>query len=485
MKADGGRGAERGSGGRGGRRVRRRPDGAEDPRRPVASAPAESALSTYLAEDGLLDAPVATKDELLHALARTIAAGGGTALAERIRSAVLEREASVNTYVGEGVAIPHARLVGFEGIRIAFARSPVGFAYGLETDQPVRIVVMVVGREDLRAEHVHVLGAIARLLEDPERRDAILAARDVQGLRRLLDSAAEGRRAKGARRSRPLSQVLLGYATKIGRDLGVTAIVVSTESTDELSMMDRTAGTESFVLATSSRGLFDEARARGRGAVLLPKVRLRRDARMRLAALMALTHGLIRRGDVVALLSGDVAGILDSMTVMEIGREFGRFVTASGEMSKDVRPEVLERALTLATEIALEGREGRSIGTILVIGDPERLASSCQQMVMNPFRGYPEEERNILDPTLAETIKEFAGIDGAFVIRGDGVVVCAGTYLRVERDVAVPPGYGSRHRAACGVTGTEGTISIAVSQSTGEVTMYKSGSIVLQIPRGA
>jgi DNA integrity scanning protein DisA with diadenylate cyclase activity/mannitol/fructose-specific phosphotransferase system IIA component (Ntr-type) len=476
MKAEG----KQTSGGAG--RGRRRPRVGE------ARAPEDWTLSGYLVKDGLLEAPVSTKEELLLELSRLIAAEGGRELADRIHGAVLEREASVNTYVGEGVAIPHARLVGFEGIRIAFARSPVGFAYGLETDEPVRIVVMVVGREDIRDEHVRVLGAIARLLEDPERREAIVAVRDAEGLRSLLASAAEARRAeraKRARRPRPLSQVLVGYATKIGRDLGVTAIVVSTESSDELSMIKRTSGTESFIVATSSRGLFEEAQAQGRGAVLLPKVPLRRDARVRLASLMALTHGLIRRGDIVALLSGDAAGAIDSMTVLEIGREFGRFVTASGEMSKDVRPEVLERALSLATELALEGREGKPVGTIFVIGDPERLAPHCQQMVMNPFRGYPEEERNILDPTLAETLKEFAAIDGAFVIRGDGVVVSAGTYLTVSREVSIPPGYGSRHRVACGITETAGAISVAISQSTGEVTVFKSGSVVLHIPRGS
>jgi DNA integrity scanning protein DisA with diadenylate cyclase activity len=106
-------------------------------------------------------------------------------------------------------------------------------------------------------------------------------------------------------------------------------------------------------------------------------------------------------------------------------------------------------------------------------------------MVMNPFRGYPEEERNILDPTLGETVKEFAGIDGAFVVRGDGVVVSAGTYLKVTQDVSLPGGYGSRHRVACSITSTTDAVAVSLSQSTGEVTVFKNGAVVLNIPRGS
>src|SRR4029453_15365978 len=122
-------------------------------------------------------------------------------------------------------------------------------------------------------------------------------------------------------------------------------------------------------------------------------------------------------------------------------------------------------------------------GAILGGGDPGALGTYCQQMVMNPFRGYPEEERNILDPTLKETIKEFAGIDGAFVVRGDGVVFSAGTFLQVSRDVNLPGGYGSRHRVACAITDATSCVAIALSQSTGEVTMFRKGAVVLSLSR--
>jgi len=454
--------------------------GAQDPR--TRASGDEERLSNFLGDDALLDLQVGSKDDLLRALSAVVVSEATSEVAERIYEAVKERESAVNTYVGEGVAIPHARLDCVSGLRLAIARNPAGFPYGLETDQPVRIVVLVVGNESLRDEHVRVLAALASLLKDTERREEILRAPSVAAVRGLLDSS---RKERPRRKPRPLSQVLLSYARRIGREMGVTATIISTEDREEVGILKRLPGSRSFIVATSSRGLFEEAEKRLRKVLLLPQVPVRRDARIRLAVLMALTHGLIQQGDVVVVVSGDKSGGLDSLTILETQREFGRFVTASGEIGKDVSPAVLERVLTLATELALEGREGKPVGTIFVVGNPERVAPFCQQMVMNPFRGYPEEERNIVDPTLGETIKEFAAIDGAFVVSGDGVVVSAGTYLKVSRDVNLPGGYGSRHRVACGITDATDAIAIAVSQSTGEVTMFKNGAVVLNVPRSS
>jgi DNA integrity scanning protein DisA with diadenylate cyclase activity len=109
-----------------------------------------------------------------------------------------------------------------------------------------------------------------------------------------------------------------------------------------------------------------------------------------------------------------------------------------------------------------------------------------QQLVINPFKGYSDEEKSILDPSLEETLKEFSTIDGAFLVRGDGVVEAAGTYLRP--DVAVedlPSGLGARHAAAAGITTATSALAVVISQSTGRVSLFKGGKpiLVLDKPR--
>ena len=51
-------------------------------------------------------------------------------------------------------------------------------------------------------------------------------------------------------------------------------------------------------------------------------------------------------------------------------------------------------------------------------------------MISNPFHSYDERHRQILDESMAETIREYSALDGAFVIKGNRVIASAGTYLR-------------------------------------------------------
>ena len=74
------------------------------------------------------------------------------------------------------------------------------------------------------------------------------------------------------------------------------------------------------------------------------------------------------------------------------------------------------------------------------------------QFILNPFKGHTAEERRITDEKLAENIKEFALLDGAFVISGDGVVEAAGRYITVDTSaVQIPAGLGSRHASVAGI----------------------------------
>jgi DNA integrity scanning protein DisA with diadenylate cyclase activity len=97
-------------------------------------------------------------------------------------------------------------------------------------------------------------------------------------------------------------------------------------------------------------------------------------------------------------------------------------------------------------------------------------------MLMNPFKGYDPRQRNILDPGLAETVKELSRIDGAFVITDDGAIETAGTYLRVDVDVeGLTPGLGARHTAAAAITAVSEAVAIAISESTRQVSIFRHG----------
>jgi diadenylate cyclase len=140
---------------------------------------------------------------------------------------------------------------------------------------------------------------------------------------------------------------------------------------------------------------------------------------------------------------------------------------------------VVQRLLEIAIELSIEGREGNPIGTIFVVGDSRRVLRHSRQLIPNPFKGH---RINVLDKDSKEIIKEFAQLDGAFVVRDDGRIVAAGRYLEVEPkviDLMLPPGLGSRHIAAAGITKLTKATAISLSES-GTIRIFKNGLMLLE-----
>jgi DNA integrity scanning protein DisA with diadenylate cyclase activity len=148
----------------------------------------------------------------------------------------------------------------------------------------------------------------------------------------------------------------------------------------------------------------------------------------------------------------------------------------------DVIPGVLDSVIKVAVEIAREGREGQSIGTSFVVGDSEKVMNHSKQFVLNPFHGYREAERQITDAGIRGNIKEFAQLDGAFLVTGTGVVEAAGRCITVDMSRAdLPGGLGSRHLSIAGITQVTKSIGVVVSQSGGQISIFRDGKIVYTI----
>jgi diadenylate cyclase len=148
------------------------------------------------------------------------------------------------------------------------------------------------------------------------------------------------------------------------------------------------------------------------------------------------------------------------------------------EYRADVR--VVEAVMQIAADLAKEGREKSPVGALFVVGDTERVLKHSRQVVLNPFQGHPPQDRSVLDSRTWETVKEFAQIDGAIVVRDDGVVEAAGRYIEVRDPTDLPSGLGGRHLAAAAVTTETKAIAVTVSE-TGVVRIFSDGRILLRI----
>lgn len=211
----------------------------------------------------------------------------------------------------------------------------------------------------------------------------------------------------------------------------------------------------------------------------VPDVELDRLGQVKLAAIIALSNRILDLGETVIFLTGPFRSIIDTLVVMSIGSEYELFdTTEQPTIDEHIKRAVFHRVLTLALELGQHGREGRRVGTILVAGDHGAVLERSEQMILNPFKGYEERERNILDDRMLETIKEYSTLDGAFIIRGNGVVETAGARLTVGSTEGLPPGLGARHAAAVGITANTRSIAITVSESDGTVRVFRAGRMV-------
>jgi PTS system mannitol-specific IIA component len=102
--------------------------------------------------------------------------------------AMLEREASISTYVGEGVAIPHATLAGKEAVLrdgLCFVRFPDGVDWD---GSPVSVCIGIAAKGD---GHVALLAELAQVLLDPVRAEALRTAEDADTVLRMLTPAQD------------------------------------------------------------------------------------------------------------------------------------------------------------------------------------------------------------------------------------------------------------------------------------------------------
>lgn len=150
---------------------------------------------------------------------------------------------------------------------------------------------------------------------------------------------------------------------------------------------------------------------------------------------------------------------------------------------EDIAPmEVMHAVLSLALEIAIEGREGRKIGTAFIIGDDKEIDRHSHQAILNPYKGHEAALRDIKNHENWESVKEFAQLDGVFVVNKSGLICAAGRYLDVNaKDVNLPGGLGGRHRATAAITRLIPAVGITVSESGGLIRVFRDGACTITI----
>ncbi|HEV8361687.1 MAG TPA: diadenylate cyclase [Candidatus Thermoplasmatota archaeon] len=239
------------------------------------------------------------------------------------------------------------------------------------------------------------------------------------------------------------------------------------------------------ILATSDEGLRRRYAGKVKASLPFPGgVRSTVSALNQLNDLLLQTYleGALQLSDNVLVLASHGEAI-DAIVVFDVDKDL-ELARLRSQLEDSANLKVVERVIALASELAREGREGHRVGAIFVVGDSGKVLEHSRPLVINPFAGHPEKERNILQDKNWETAKEFSRLDGAFVVRSDGVIEAAGRYLETDKGIELPSGLGGRHLAAASITKKTNSVAVTVSTS-GVIRVFRDGRIVVVLGRHA
>lgn len=146
-------------------------------------------LADLIAGDAILPSlRAAGKKAVLQGLCERAAMVSGLE-ARDVLEAVLQRERLGSTGVGNGVAIPHGKLVRCDRIFGVFARLEKPIDFEAVDGEPVDLVFLLVASETAGADHLKALARVARFLRNPSATAQLRSTRDAGSLRAVLMQA--------------------------------------------------------------------------------------------------------------------------------------------------------------------------------------------------------------------------------------------------------------------------------------------------------
>jgi DNA integrity scanning protein DisA with diadenylate cyclase activity len=279
-------------------------------------------------------------------------------------------------------------------------------------------------------------------------------------------------------------KTLYSTAIQLSQAAQIEAILVLTEGPADWARLRNLSGAAKVLVAGNTEEEIKGAKEAG----LLPVVLDMADSpvydRLTQALLEAVADDLLTPGSsVVAVYSGFDAEALDSVSVINLGEHLDRLTGRDlRQLETRVPLDTLKLVVDLAVEIGREGREGKPVGTMFVVGDTRKVLQNSHPVGFDPVRGYSRKERNLDDAKVREGIKEIAQMDGAIIVSGDGTVEAACRYIDAPATaITLSKGLGARHWAAAAISRATNAVAVTVSESNGTVRIFQNGEVMLRI----
>lgn len=279
-------------------------------------------------------------------------------------------------------------------------------------------------------------------------------------------------------------ETVIDTASKLARAAEADALLLLLDGPTDWERLKIHVGDEKVLVAADFPSQLEGAADAGLATVVLKMPEAPVYEKLTQALLEAVADDILAAGaQVVALYSGFEAGTIDSISVIHLGEHLGQLTARDlRQLETRVPLDTLKTVVDMAVEVGREGREGKPVGTLFVVGDSRKVLASSHPVGFDPVRGYSRKERNLDDPRVREGIKEIAQLDGAIVVSSDGIVEASARYIDAPADnIALPKGLGARHWAAAAISRKTNAVAVAVSESNGTVRIFQNGEVTLRI----
>ena len=139
-----------------------------------------------LQKEMILDIKKMPKEQALNILIKALSENENIPDAHSFKQAIISREMLMSTGIGNGFALPHARLDSIKNIVIGFARCLDGIPYESIDDKPVHFIIMLAAPKVYVKDYLKSMAPIIQKLKEPEIMNALLEAKTTEEIYDLL-----------------------------------------------------------------------------------------------------------------------------------------------------------------------------------------------------------------------------------------------------------------------------------------------------------
>jgi len=273
-------------------------------------------------------------------------------------------------------------------------------------------------------------------------------------------------------------------AAQLSKKTEADALLVMLNGPTDWEELRNRAGGEKIIVVADSEKVLTGAEAAGLAMLVLDMPDAAVFEKLTQALLESVADEILEpNSEVVAVYSGFEPETVDSISFIRLDEHLGRLTARDlRQIETSVPLDTLKAIVDLAVDIGREGREGKPVGTIFVVGDTRRVLALSHPAGFDPVKGYGRKERNLRDARVREAIKEVAPLDGAFIVAPDGTVERSCQIVDADHvNLTLSKGLGSRHWAAAAISKSTNAIAIVVSESNGTVRLFKNGEVILRV----